>query len=112
MRKKDRKEKIRRRKNFFPTLIIIFLSWAIIIGVVYFLNPGSTGAIPLFIIVIFIALLFTFSTLLANTRRGFIISLATVIFLILRYFGVGNIINFLLIIGLAATTELYFSKNS
>jgi hypothetical protein len=112
MKKEIRKEKIRRRKNFFPTLIIIFLSWVILGGIIYFIDPGTLGAIPLFLVVIFIALLFTFSTLLVNTRRGVIISLSTTLFLLLRYFGIGNIINFLLIAGLAITTELYFSKNS
>jgi len=112
MRKEIRKEKIRRRKNFFPTLIIIFLSWIIVGGIIYFIDPGTLGAIPLFLMVVFVALLFTTSTLLVNTRRGFIVSFAATLFLLLRYFGIGNIINFLLIAGLGITVELYFSKNS
>jgi hypothetical protein len=31
--------------------------------------------------------------------------------LFLRYLGVGNIINFLLLLGLGITTDLYLSKN-
>jgi hypothetical protein len=49
--------------------------------------------------------------LLANTRRGLISSGSLTLFLILRYFGIGNLINFLLIFGLAIATEVYFSKN-
>jgi hypothetical protein len=106
-----RRKKIRRRKNFFPTLIIIVISWFTIAAIIYFVNPAMLGIIPLFFLIIFIALLFTFSTLLANSERGLIIASTATLFLLLRYLGVGNIINFLLIVGLGITTDLYLSKN-
>jgi hypothetical protein len=106
-----RRKKIRRRKNFFPTLIIIVVSWFTIAAIIYFVNPAMLGIVPLFFLIIFIALLFTFSTLLANSERGLIIASTATLFLLLRYLGVGNIINFLLIVGLGITTDLYLSKN-
>jgi hypothetical protein len=37
--------------------------------------------------------------------------LGLILFLFLRYLGIGNIINFLLILGLAISIEAYFYKN-
>jgi hypothetical protein len=112
VRKEKRKKEVKRRKNFLPTLIIIFISWGTAFGMVYFVDPAAFGAIPIFFLVVFTGLLFTFSTIFANTRRGFIVSSALVLFLFLRYLGVGNILNFLLITGLAITAEIYFSTRA
>jgi hypothetical protein len=100
MKKHLRTKEIHKRKNFFPTLVITLLLWIFLAVLVYFVEPDFT----------FVAILFTFSTLLTNSRRGLIFALALTLFLILRYFGVGNIINFLLIMGVAITTEIYFQK--
>lgn len=112
MRKEKRKKEIKRRKNFFPTLIALILSWGLVFAVIYFVSPTSFGAIPILFILIFIAYVFTFSTLFANSRRGLISALALILFLILRFLGVGHILNFLLILGLAITIEFYLSRNS
>lgn len=106
------KKKRLRRRNFFPTFVAIVLSWVVLIGIVFFIEPTVFGAIALFFLAFFVAILLTFSTILASTRRGIIISISALLFLALRYFGVGNIVNFLLIVGLAATVDFYFSKNS
>lgn len=104
------KEKREKRKNFFPTLIAIFITWGLIAFIIYFIEPENFGAVPLFFLTVFLALLFTFSTLLANTRRGVIFAVGLTLLLILRFFGVGNILNFLLIFGIAVSIEYYFTK--
>ncbi len=109
-RKKEvekRETRKRARKNFLPTLIVTFLLWCNLGFLIYFIDPEATGAVPIFFALIFMVFLFTFSTLLAGKRRGLLISLALTIFLILRYFGVGNIINFLLLLGIAVAAEIY-----
>lgn len=112
MRKKDiRQKRIRLRKNFFPTAIIIVLLWTLITLFIYFVEPNQLAAIPIFFVLLFFSLLFTTSTIFANSRRGLITSLALIIFLLLRYIGVGNIINFLLLAGIVISTEIYFSKS-
>lgn len=110
MNKELRQKIIKSRKNFFPTLIITVLLWLSLGTLVYFVEPDTPGVVPLFFINAFFALLFSFSTLFENSRRGFIVSFTLVFFLILRYFGVGNIINFLLLVGVALSIELYFTK--
>jgi hypothetical protein len=98
-----------KRKNFLPTLLITILLWIMLGGLIYFVDPGTFGVIPLFFVTIFVSLLFTFSLLFANSRRGFIASLFLSIFLILMYLGVGNILNLILIVAIATCIELYFS---
>jgi len=110
MKKEFRKRKLTLRKNFFPTLIIIVVLWTLLVMVIYFVDPDAMGSIPLFFILFFLALLFTLSTLFANTRRGLIAALGFSVFLVLQYLGVGSVINFLLLIGLGVAAEFYFSK--
>lgn len=104
------KEKRKKRKNFFPTLIAIFITWGLIAFIIYFIEPENFGAVPLFFLTAFFAFLFTFSTILANTRRGIVFAIGLTFLLILRFFGVGNILNFLLIFGVAVSVEYYFTK--
>lgn len=106
-----RSQKARLRKNFLPTLLVTILLWGLIGGIVYFVEPESFGAVPFFFVFIFFALLFTFSLVFGNKRRGLIATISLTLFLILRYFGIGNALNFLLITGLAITVEFYLSRN-
>jgi len=108
--KRDRKRKIIYRKNFLPTLIVTVLSWLGSFTIIYFIEPNTFGVIILFFIILFFSLLFTFATIFANTRRGIIISLSLIFFLFLKYLGIGNILNAILILGVAITTEVYFIK--
>ncbi len=100
----------KKRKNFLPTLIITTTLWLTIIALVYLVSPTNYTAVPLFFVFLFFALLFTFSLVLANARRGFIISVGIVFFLVLRYLGVGHVVNLLLITAVAITIEYYFSR--
>ena len=106
-----RASKARHRRNFLPTLIITLFLWSLVTSVVYFIEPENFGAIPLFFALVFFALLFTSSLIFGDKRRGLITSISLTLFLILRYFGIGNILNFLLLAGLAVTVELYLSRN-
>ena len=111
-KREGRQQKIRLRKNFFPTLLIIVILWSAVFFTVYFIDPFSLGAIPLFFLLLFLSLFFTLSALLANTKRGFIMSLSLTIFFVLRYHDIGNILNLMLIAGIAITAELFFSKSN
>jgi hypothetical protein len=111
MKKALRQKLVRDRKNFFPTLAATALLWILIFALVYFVEPATPYIMPVFFVLTFLAFLFTFSTALANSRRGLILSSAVTLFLFLRYLGVGNIINLLLIFGIAVTVEVYYSKH-
>ena len=100
----------RARKNFLPTLIVISILWGLAGYMIYAVDPEKTGAVPAFFFLVLVALIFTLSTMYANTRRGVLTSIAILFFLILRYFGIGNLLNLILIAGIALTIEIFFSR--
>ena len=110
--KQKRQEQINRRKNFLPTFIISLLLFILLCLEIYFVPPDSFLAIFLFFLLLFFLLLFFFSILFSSKREGFLISLSACFFALLRYFGIGNILNFLLITAIAIAFEVYFIKNS
>lgn len=109
MKRKDRKEQVLKRKNFLPTLLLTILFWILLAALIYFVDPGTFGVVPLFFITFFVALLFTFSLIFANSRRGLLISLSISLFLVLMYLGIGNWLNLALIVAIASCIEIYFS---
>lgn len=112
MRKEARQKEVKLRKNFFPTLFFIALLWTALGGLIYFVDPFSFGAIPAFFVLMFLSFFFTFSFLFAGRRRGITLAIAITSFFILSYFGVGNILNLLLILGVVVALEIYFYKKS
>lgn len=107
MKKEIRQEMILRRKNFLPSLIVISILFTVLIGIVYFTDPANQIFIFLFFLCLFLFLFFLLSLILANTRRGFISSVCITIFIIFRFFGVGNAINAILIVSLGIIAEIY-----
>src|SRR5687768_10285102 len=101
MRNNLRKEQLLKRKNFLPTLLITVFLWILLGGLIYFVDPDTFGALPLFFILLFSSFLFTFSLLFASTRRGLITSISLTLFSLLLYFGVGNLLNLILILAIA-----------
>lgn len=61
----------------------------------------------LFFVNFFSFVFFIFSLIFASSRRGLIVSTCLTIFVILRFFGVGNILNLILIVGLGIIIETY-----
>ena len=106
--KDRRKKEIKNRKSFLPTLAVTIFLWLTLGFLIYFVSPDFVLSIPLFFLITFSCLFFTFSIIFANSRTGLVISLAATFFIILRYFGVGNILNALLLTGLAIAIEIYF----
>src|SRR3989344_4157389 len=106
-----KREVVLKRKNFLSSLILIFLLWGILAFLIFFIDPDSFGVVPVFFAVFFTATLFTLSIIFVNTRRGLIASTSLTIFMLLRYFGIGNILNLVLIIFLAIVIELTYTKN-
>ena len=110
MTKDKRRKLLIRKRNFLPTLLVIMFLWATLVSMVYFVDPNIYGAILVFFIVFIASLIFTLSTLFANTTKGVVISLATGTFLLLRYLGIGNFVNFFLIAGFAFAVCYYLEK--
>lgn len=90
-------------------MLLTVLLWLALGALVYFIEPGTFGAVPLFFLITFMAVLFTFSLIFAGGRRGLIGAIGITLFLILSYLGVGNFLNLILIVAIAVSIELYFS---
>lgn len=110
MKKEIRKQQVLKRKNFLPTLLVTIILWIALAGLVYFIDPKIFGAVLLFFVLVFSTLLFTFSLIFANTRRGAIGAVSITLFLFLAYLGVGNILNLILILAIAICVELYLAR--
>jgi len=114
MQKEIRKEMILRRKNFLPSLIIIIVLFLSLVSIIYFTDPSSQFFIYLFFINLFLFLFFLAALILVDSRRGLILSSCVTMFAILRLFGMGNLLNALLITGLGIIAEIYagFTKRT
>ena len=107
MHKEIRKQMILRRKNFLPSLIVVLFLFLSLISIVYFTDPNQSVFIFLFFVNLFAFLFFLFALIFANSKIGLIISASMVLFAILRLFGIGNILNAVLITGLGIIALKY-----
>jgi len=107
---------MRRRKNFFPTLLLAVLFWLSWFYIVFFTSPEDffdcslfavRCSLTLFFPVLGLALFLTLSLVLANTRRGFLMTLGVIGFLILRLLDSAHYLNLILLVGTLISLELY-----
>ncbi len=107
----------RRRKNFFPTLILIFFFWTTLGLMFFYVEPDLVrdffipGLYLPFFFNLFWALFFTLAIVFVNSRRGLILASAMIIFLILRLWGLGNILNAFLLLALTVAFDYYFTRH-
>ena len=99
----------KKRSNFLPTLIVILFLWLILAIIVYTIDPVIFLAIPLFFIILFTAFIFTISALVGNSKRGLLIASGATLFIFLRYLGIGNLINLILVFGITLAVDYYLT---
>jgi len=106
----------RRQKNYFITLILLLIFWAITGGIIGFIEPELVKdlIIPhsylVFFSPLFLACFLTLSIILVNSRRGFLSALGIIVFLILRLHELGNLLNLFLVAGFIAAADYYFTQ--
>lgn len=90
--------------SFLITLIagIVFLVF------LFFIPPHFFAAPVVFLFLTFLLVFFLFSAVLRASRRGFIVALGVLTYMILSYLGVSNWLNSLLILGTVFTLQWYF----
>jgi hypothetical protein len=59
---------------------------------------------------LFLAVFLTTALLLANSRRGLLIAIGVIGFLLFRYYQIANYLNVGLFIAILVTIELYFRE--
>lgn len=84
--------------------------WFGMLAYLYFVDPTATLAVVGFFTLTYVTLSFTIATLVGHTQRGFRIGAGLTAFLVLRYFGIGNLVNFFLLVGVMIAVECYFAQ--
>jgi hypothetical protein len=99
------------RKNYLPTLILVLVLWSLFFGMIFYVEPELVKNVlvdglylPFFLLFI-PACFFTLALVLGNTRRGFLVTVGLSIFLVLRVYELGNILNLLLISGIVIAID-------
>lgn len=111
IRKRHKIPEIRKqRKNHFPLLVITVIFWIVLVLLVIFINPYQFGAVGLFFVLVFICFLLTSSIILTSTKRGIIYAIAFTLFIILRYAGLGHLLNMVLVVALAIVCDFLFVR--
>jgi hypothetical protein len=103
------------QKSIAPNLIFTILLWLSLSFIIYFIDPSTFAIIPIFLILFFSSIFFTLSIFTKKLITKLIISSSFTLFLILRYFALGNIVNFFLLSGITITIlayESYFKKSN
>ena len=98
------------RKNFFASFLVSLLLWLFWLIVFFFIPPEYTAMPFVFLTLTFLAVLFTTALVFANTRRGLLAAVGITVFMILRYFEIGNYLNLFLLAGLLFSIEYYLSS--
>ena len=102
-------DRARYRKNLLPAILVTIIIWFLWTTVFLFVPPDSLVAIILFLLLSFIASLFTGALVLGRTRRGVLLGIGVLIYMGLSFYGVANYLNLILIAGVILTLEYYFS---
>jgi hypothetical protein len=104
------KERLKIRKNFLPTVLVTLFLW-ICWGIIFFFVPPEYLLMPfVFILITFFAVLFPAALIFAHTRRGLFSAFYVVLIMSLNYIGIGNILNFFLLLSLFVALEYYLSQ--
>ena len=102
-------------KNYLMGAGMALGLWGLLALIILFVDPAVMADWPLtqmylgFFLILFLAVLFTVSLLLANTRRGLLVAMAAVLYGYLRVWKLGNWLNLGLIVGAILAFETYFS---
>jgi len=105
---------VKRRKNYLPGLVLVIVLWGLLGVLIYWVEPELIKDIVIpglylpFFLLFFPASFLTLAVVLANSRRGLIVASALNLFLALRLFGLGNVLNLILLAGIAVAVDRYF----
>lgn len=103
--------RFKHRKNFLPTFLSAILFWISLFLFVFFIPPENQFLIIAFYCLLFISCFLTSSIILANSRRGFLVSLAIISFLGLRQVGQAHPLNLILLTAILLSIELYVARH-
>lgn len=108
--KRRRKLELKERKNYMPTLGVILVMWLSLILMLVFVDPQEAWAIPVFLLMVFVSVLFPVAILFGNTRRGLLTAIVITVLLGLRIVNLASPLNVILLLGTVIAFEFYYSR--
>jgi len=103
-------ELFKSKKRLFLGVGLDLFLWAGVTYLLIFMSPGNLYLIGGFLAGLFGALLVGMLLIFRNWRRAITLATYVVVILILRYNGVGNVLNIALLTGAVVFGEIYFLK--
>jgi hypothetical protein len=101
---------MKKRRNFLPSFLVTLLFSLLLTYIILFIPPDSVFNLFLFYLILFLLTFFIFAFIFANSRRGFLLSLCLVLILFLKQEQLLSWLNFILVLGIGFSVEIYFSK--
>lgn len=90
------------------SFLITLIAGVVFLVFFFFIPPSFFAAPPAFLFLTFLLVFFLFSAVLRASRRGFIVALGLLTYMILSYLGVSNWLNLFLILGSVFALQWYF----
>jgi hypothetical protein len=96
------------KKNILIPAVLGVLAWVGVVATIFVLKPEGIATILFFFSLLFIAIYLSVVIPFSNKRRALLVASLVVSLLLVRYFHLDSIINFVLLVGIFATIEVYF----
>jgi len=100
----------KRRRNFFPALILALVFWGLWGWFVYSFPPTNNLILLTFYFLLFLAIFLTSALIFANSRLGILTALWFIFLLIFRYSKIGNALNIALLTGIFFLFGIYLKS--
>lgn len=100
--------KLKRRKNFLPTLVIALSFWGAWFWLIFSFPPSSNLLLTTFYLLLFAAIFLTSALIFANSKLGFLTACFVITALLFRLYQIGNPLNLLLLLGIFLSLVFYF----
>ena len=99
----------REKKNYLAGLLITLFWWVVLAFMIIMIDPRSMAGINYlpFLGVLFLAVMFTSSLIMANTVNGLIVATGVILWCLLKIWNISNWFNGLLILGIILILLIY-----
>lgn len=107
----------KKNNNFHPSILFALLFWLVFFYLIIFVDPLVVRDFPFqnmyfpFFFCLFMGAFLSLQLILSHARRGFITAFGLVLFLYLRLFGLGHVLNLILLSSFIITLELAISSH-
>lgn len=102
--------KVHRKKNLFLPLLSIIFILSIWILIFFFIPPEAPLAPLAFLAISSLVVFFLVSLIFKNIRRGMLSFVFVLLLMLMNYYGTGNYLNAILLLGVFLSLDFYLLK--